>query len=337
MDNLTDDPRVQQRYLRHYYNTFKYKPEIELRGITKATRSNLIDIYGKLIDKDVSRIFDDLYAKSKIYGRLVKPETDTNSSAVTEALFDLDRIGGVTSLGFLMFLLSEYPGLPEAEFTKTIKLLTRFFVRRNVTDTPPTRDLDKLFIELVDFCQSDQQTPTSDLIRTFLKQPAWNIADDLFESRLKGSLYIDNTDATRFILCSIEASHRTNETHTDLWKRYDSGQFYWTIEHILPQGKNLPPEWIEMIAQGDASQAAQVQEKYVHQLGNLTISGYNSTLGNLAFDQKRDRKDKKGSFVGYKNGLHLNSTLAEKSEWTIEDIEFRTRNLVEECMVLFAL
>lgn len=89
LENLTDDARTQQRYLRQYYNTFKYKPEVEVRGITKATRSNLIGIFGKLIDQDVQHIFDDLYAKSKIYGRLVKPHHEANSTALTEALLDL--------------------------------------------------------------------------------------------------------------------------------------------------------------------------------------------------------------------------------------------------------
>lgn len=337
LENLTDDARIQQRYLRQYYNTFKYKPEVEVKGITKATRSNLIGIFGNLIDQDVQRIFDDLFAKSKIYGRLVKPHHETNSAALNEALLDLYRIGGVPSLGFLMYLIAEYSGIEDAELTKILKLFTRFFVRRNVTDTPPTRDLDKLFIELVDYCHQQDPTPTVISIKEFLSKPAWSISDELFETKLRGNLYTDNTDATRFILCSIEASRQTNETQTDLWKRYESGQFYWTIEHILPQGKNIPAEWVEMIAPGDAKKASELQGEYVHQLGNLTISGYNTTLGNLPFDKKRDRKDNKGNFVGYKNNLYLNRELAHRESWDVGAIEARSVRLVEECLGLFAL
>lgn len=337
LENLTDDARTQQRYLRQYYNTFKYKPEVEVKGITKATRSNLISIFGKLIHEDVERIFNDLYAKSKIYGRLVKPDDEANSHAMTEALKDLYRIGGVPSLGFLMYLISEYPDIPSAELTKIIRLFARFFVRRNVTDTPPTRDLDKLFIEMTDYYQQQGINPNGDMLREFLGKPAWNVSEELFERKLRGNLYIDNTDATRFILCSIEASHQNNETQTDLWKRYDSGQFYWTIEHILPQGKNIPSEWVEMIAQGNSVKAIEMQENYVHQLGNLTISGYNTTLGNLSFDKKRDRRDNKGNFVGYKNSLYLNRELANRDSWEVEAIEERTDLLVRECLGLFTL
>jgi len=228
-------------------------------------------------------------------------------------------------------------GSKSTELTKILKLFTRFFVRRNVTDTPPTRDLDKLFIELVDYCHQQDPTPTVMSIKEFLSKPAWSISDELFETKLRGNLYTDNTDATRFILCSIEASHQTNETQTDLWKRYESGQFYWTIEHILPQGKNIPAEWVEMIAPGDAKRASELQGGYVHQLGNLTISGYNTTLGNLPFDKKRDRKDNKGNFVGYKNNLYLNRELAHTESWDVGAIEARSVRLVEECLGLFAL
>ncbi|GAB3501013.1 DUF262 and DUF1524 domain-containing protein [Spirosoma knui] len=337
LDNLTDDPRTQQRYLRHYYNSFKYKQEVRVQSISKATRSNLIDIYGKLIDRDVKWIFNDLYGKSKLYGRLVKPENDENIAAVTNALLDLDRIGGVTSLGFLLYLLAEHPGMSSSELTSIIRLLVVFMARRNITDTPPTRDLDKLFIDLIEYCQQGDEMPTLETVRVFLKKPDWYVPNEIFQAKLEGNIYYENTDAARFILCSIELQHQTHETHTDLWKRYQSGQYVWTIEHIFPQGKNIPVEWVEEIANGNNQLAKEIQDQYVHTLGNLTISGYNSTLGNLSFGQKRDRKDNKGHYVGYKNGLYLNQELAQKDEWTVVDIQARTKKMVDECVTLFAL
>lgn len=337
LDNLTDDPRIQQRYLRHYYNSFKYKQVVRVPGISKATRSNLIDIYGKLIDRDVQWIFNDLYAKSKLYGRLVKSENDQNSQSITSALLDLERIGGVTSLGFLLYLLAEYPGIAPSELTAIIRLLVVFMVRRNVTDTPPTRDLDKLFIDLIEHCEQIDGIPTAESVKVFFRKSDWYVSDEVLRAKLEGNLYYENTDAARFVLCAIESQHQTRETQVDLWKRYSSGQYVWTIEHIFPQGKNIPTEWVAMIADGDAQQARQAQDQYVHTLGNLTISAYNSTLGNLPFGQKRDRKDNKGQYVGYKNGLHLNQKLSSKEGWIITDIQTRTSELVDQCMVLFAL
>ena len=51
---------------------------------------------------------------------------------------------------------------------------------------------------------------------------------------------------------------------------------------------------------------------------------------------KRDRK-KDNHYVGYKNGLEINKTLAEKDSWTISDIENRTKELVEKFLEIYKL
>jgi Protein of unknown function (DUF1524) len=79
------------------------------------------------------------------------------------------------------------------------------------------------------------------------------------------------------------------------------------------------------------------QEADVHRLGNLTITACNSTLGNKSFADKRDRTDSKGRFIGYRNGLALNATLATKEAWTVVAIETRTRELAERVIARFAL
>ena len=71
----------------------------------------------------------------------------------------------------------------------------------------------------------------------------------------------------------------------------------------LPQGPNIPSCWVKMIADGDEDKAREYRDKYAHQLGNLTITGYNSKLGNKLFEEKCDRKDLRGRYVGYKNGF----------------------------------
>lgn len=67
---------------------------------------------------------------------------------------------------------------------------------------------------------------------------------------------------------------------------------------------------------GGAAAAAEAQEAEVHRLGNLTITAYNSTLSNKSSPHKRERVDSAGRFIGYRNGLSLNSSLAAKESWT---------------------
>jgi hypothetical protein len=60
-------------------------------------------------------------------------------------------------------------------------------------------------------------------------------------------------------------------------------------------------------------------------------------LGNKSFEEKRDRTDRKGRYVGYKNGLKLNSELANAKSWSVSQIDNRMKKMVDEVLVLFSL
>lgn len=89
-----------------------------------------------------------------------------------------------------------------------------------------------------------------------------------------------------------------------------------------------------MIAAGNEDEAKQLQQAWVHKIGNLTLTGFNSTLSNMSFENKKNRT-KDGKHVGYKNGLYLNREICEKDRWTIDDIQIRTARLVEDAVELF--
>lgn len=92
-----------------------------------------------------------------------------------------------------------------------------------------------------------------------------------------------------------------------------------------------------MIAGGDRNLANEYLEQYVHKIGNLTITGYNSSLSNLSFVEKRDRLNAQKLKVGYRNGLELNKELAEKDSWTVQDIIERTDKLVTILLEMYRL
>ena len=160
--------------------------------------------------------------------------------------------------------------------------------------------------------------------------------DALFQDALEGKIYADNLDAARFVLVTLAKPSKTKE-RSDFWERGRSGNYLWTIEHILPQGENLPSAWVEMVGHGDADKAKQVQENLVHTLGNLTLTGYNSQLSNMSFERKRDRTNDAGEPIGYRNGLNLNKDLAERETWDERSITERTERLVAEALRAFAL
>jgi hypothetical protein len=60
-------------------------------------------------------------------------------------------------------------------------------------------------------------------------------------------------------------------------------------------------------------------------------------LSNLDFIEKRERTNKEGKFVGYKNGLEINEELATRDDWHIEDIKERTERLATKLVNKFKL
>ncbi|HOQ74407.1 MAG TPA: DUF262 domain-containing HNH endonuclease family protein [Limnochordia bacterium] len=338
---IGDDYRIQERFFRHYYNAFRGDLK-DIYAVPVATRSNLMHIYERLIDHDAPTFLEKISEAGRYYGVLLnrtepdEPGEREELCFLRKPLLDLERVQGTPAYQLLLHLLlkREELQLDYGHVASMIRFLVRFFARRNLTDTPPTRDLTRLFMGIID--QLSGLTGDGVVTAIYHKLVAVSADDAEFRKRLNGPIYEENAGVTRFILCSIAEQGMTRENEVDLW-RLDKNRYVWTIEHVLPQGANLPRSWVEMIADGDEEKAREYQQNYAHKLGNLTISAYNRELGNKSFLEKRDRKDERGNFVGYKNQLNLNEDLANCSEWTIDRITARTERLIELVMDLFKL
>ncbi len=89
-------------------------------------------------------------------------------------------------------------------------------------------------------------------------------------------------------------------------------------EHIMPQTLTL--EWQRDL--GENFQA--IHEKYLHTIGNLTLTGYNSEYSNKSFQEKRDMEK------GFKQSpLKLNQSLKDLESFGEKEIEKRANDLVD--------
>lgn len=337
-----DDYSVQERFFRQYYNAFREKLNKPFNDSDKkyhfgylATRTTLLDIYEKMIKNNYRALLDDLFVKSQKYALIVNNSDEEHT--YTSALMNLERISGAPSYLLLLYILSnqEELNLSDDDILQIVKLLIVFFVRRSVTDVPNTRKLTQLFIDIISEIKILQGDAIICYIRRIFKSVA--ASDEEFEAKLRGSLYDENPEAVRFILCSIEAEHQTKEIYTNLWSRDNSNNKYvWTIEHIFPEGQNIPDCWVDMIANGDRELAKEYLSEYVHTLGNLTITGYNQNLSNMSFEKKKDRKSKdKSKDMGYRNGLYLNQDVVIEDTWTIDKINNRTDKIVRILLEMY--
>lgn len=347
------DTVEQERFLRHFYNTFKHIPAIQVEKVTRATKSQIIRIYETLINRNAPAIFDELTKKAELYGDLLHPSEDFSCSrppALLRGLTELQHVGAATAYQILLFFfsLSDEQLQPNFFLVEAVNLLCRYYVRRNVTDTPATRDLDPAAIELIEACAETIEQQGSLTLETFIRlllegkrRPA---SLERFRAALEGPIYAENAGMARYLLIQLDMLLHTREYQPNLWARDEKGRFIWTIEHVLPQAEKLPQHWIQMIGAGNSVEASATQEKYVNCLGNLTLSGYNSDLATASFEKKQQLATDRTFLghkinIGYRNGLALNNlpfafgdttfSLATAPTWSAELIEARTKAMVE--------
>ncbi|MDH1238896.1 DUF262 domain-containing protein [Stutzerimonas stutzeri] len=335
IDALGDDYAVQERFFRQYYNAFKpYLKDIV--SVPVATKSNLMQVYEKLIAHDAESFLQAMIRLSAHYAQIVGYRAVPEQPKLSGLLLSLDRIQGAAAYLLLMVLFERKDTLEleQEHLEQVVHFLIAFFVRRNTTDLPPTRDLTRIFMDVAETVLALKGQAVVSHIQ--LRLTGESASDEQFEKSLKGPVYEDNKAVCRFVLCALEESRMTVETRVDLWA-LKGKQYVWTIEHIFPQGENIPDTWVQMIANGDAVLAEQHRQTYAHCLGNLTISGYNSALGNKSFAEKQSRLDSQGRKVGYNNGLHLNQALVNETSWTVDKLKARTDLLVQEVLQKYPL
>ena len=104
----------------------------------------------------------------------------------------------------------------------------------------------------------------------------------------------------------------------------DTSQY--SIEHIMPQNEKLVPEWRDML--GDKWR--DVQKQWLHRLGNLTLTGYNSTYQDRPFDEK---KTIPGGFND--SSVRLNKFVREQQVWTASEMERRGKELAQRSLFIW--
>ncbi|MGD1255356.1 DUF262 domain-containing protein [Mycobacterium seoulense] len=331
LENLGDSYQVQERFFRQFYAAFASElPAV--RGVSAITRSNLIRVYETLIKQDRDELVKRLAAAGVLYRRIIG--TTQGNTELDRELTRLVRAQGTSAHIVLLYLLTyqDRLALSDAQLTQITALLTNFMVRRHLTGIPATHRLSRLFTALTNEITELSGTQILDAVRKRLI--AESATDEQFRERLLGPIYEDNPDVVRFILATLAERGMTDEHWSDLWV-VKSNQYVWTMEHVFPQGNNVPKAWIEMV--GGADHVTEVRNELLHTLGNLTLTAYNSSLSNRPFEQKRDHKNENGKYTGFRNGLALNADLAATDSWTVEQMRERRARLATQAFELFRL
>ena len=152
---------------------------------------------------------------SAIYSLITLQKADGLPSGLRECFQDLQRVQGAPSYLLLMYLLKNRTELciDDDQIAEVIRMLVNFFVRRSVTDIPPTRDLTRLFMAYIEEIEQNRYTGNQVFTSLRAKLLSVSASDDLFAEKLRGPIYDENSGACRFILCSLAQRGMTNETY----------------------------------------------------------------------------------------------------------------------------
>ena len=96
-----------------------------------------------------------------------------------------------------------------------------------------------------------------------------------------------------------------------------------SVEHLMPQTPTT--EWIEVLDVDEAT-----YERNLHRLGNLTLATKpdNSKMKNKPWDYKK-------AILADTAHLTINQEILQKDQWTIAEIDTRTKELIEQIIQLY--
>ncbi|WP_396957074.1 HNH endonuclease family protein [Nitrosomonas sp.] len=238
------------------------------------------------------------------YQKFLNPleESDPRIAKRLKGILELD------STVFYPFLIRlyhswEHEEIGIDEFLRCLDHLESFYVRRLVCGVP-TNALNKITLEL---CLNLTDSKLDGWLHERLTHGAGSRHcpnDQEFSEALVVQRIYPRHKIARYMLVALEESHQHKEP-VDI----DSA----TIEHVMPQ--TLSPEW--KIALG--IDCADLHDRWLDTLGNLTLTGYNSELGNDTFDEKKVKLQN--------THFELSRSLLNYSQWGAAEIEDRGRKL----------
>ena len=233
------------------------------------------------------------------------------------AFQDLRELRADVAYPFLLGLYADYENgiLPHSALLEAVRLIEAYVFRRAICAIP-TNSMNRTFSG---FAKSLRKGTYLESIQAhFLLLPSYRRfpTDEEFGRDLQTrDLY--NFRSRTYWLRRLENHGRKERVAVDEY----------TIEHILPQNENLSNAWRKALG----PEWERVQKTWLHTLGNLTLTGYNSVYSDKPFPEKRD------VVGGFKESpLRLNAGLGTVDEWTEVEIRARAVRLASGALKVWA-
>ncbi len=263
----------------------------------------------KVAEQGVAALVADIRTFADYYCNMaLKAEPDKELEA---AFQDLRELKVDVAYPFLLELYHDYVGglLSKAELVASVRLVESYVFRRAVCSIP-TNSMNKTFGTFSKGLK--KETYFESIQAQFALLPSYRRfpQDEEFKRELKvRDLY--SFPRRSYWLRRLENAGRKERVAVDEY----------TIEHIMPQNENLSLRWQSALG----PDWERIQHEWLHTLGNLTLTGYNSEYSDRSFQEKRDME---GGFRY--SPLKLNEGLGGVEQWDEAAIQARAERLSEQ-------
>ncbi|GAA9791014.1 DUF262 and DUF1524 domain-containing protein [Helicobacter pylori] len=208
----------------------------------------------------------------------------------------------------LLELYSDYSDrvLSEDDFRRSIALIESYICRRAVCGLG-TNSLNKVFPSFARHIQKDEYFESLKAHFGYLTEKQRFPNNDEFKDCF---ITIDfyNFKKKEYFFKRLEKFDTNEPVNTKEL----------TVEHIMP--KKLTEEWERDLGEN----FKEIYNKYLHTIGNLTLTGYNSEYSNKSFQEKKDMEK------GFKQSpLSLNQSLKGLESFGEEEIKKRANDLAD--------
>jgi len=219
-----------------------------------------------------------------------------------DRLLELQQLDVTTAHPLLLNLLDRHDRgyIQRDELDECLRDLTSFIIRRTICGES-TRGYGRWFPEAI---PAINLHPSADL-RGYWLDKGWP-DDATFISRLiEFPVYQRERKKCKYLLEQLERDHG----HREMANLQDL-----QIEHVLPQtveSDTAGQSWKAMLG----ATWAQEHARWVHTLGNLTLTGYNQAMGNNSFAAKQQ--------MFAQSNVSLNAYFNGSTSWSVIDIKQR--------------
>jgi len=236
---------------------------------------------------------------------------------LSTAFQDIRELRADVCYPFLMEVYQDFHHhvISRDEFVETIYLVESYVFRRAVCDVP-TNSMRQTFATFSRQLKKDRYVES--VKAAFLLLPSYR--------RFPGNEEFERQIQVRNLYAFNRRSYWLRRFENHGRKERVQVQDY-TIEHIMPQNEKLSEAWKADLG----VDWERIHGQYLHTLGNLTLTGYNSEYSDNPFKDKRDREG------GFRHSpLKLNQGLAACEIWNEANIQERARRLSGEAAAIWS-